>query len=575
MASATTPQRGDPASTPPTQPFDARPTNRRVLSLRVVAGSKTLTALVKPLRSDLMLRGAVDVALTRARESHIIQGEPSVSLFHDQNESGAGQNFDLEDLDSLTLEEVAPFGNHVRIMVAVDEGATREVNATERLMSDASKRCLPPPYETNRYDFNIFNSLLKACAEGCCKFSLLDAEPKGTGTSFLFKLAQTLQYILPFDDAEPSPLRLAGRVSLAIPARFKTEVLGSLCPRVLPASCLTHAPPVTQALKVKTSEAHHGAKPTEARLRSDILQLHSERVAHYINGPGWSRSSAWAPFMQDVADLVASMQKLAEAMRKSNQHIKLVRSSMDPPRAPSDEDYVDLIECPPMSGARHPRYDALSILLDSTEPYTETLLDDTLMGIKLASSRDVKRHSRDQYKRQLQLTDKHVVLHYFNPGGPHSLVVHVWWEPEDNDTHNARRAAAIARCVKAAPQHATRAMQRELFNEYAPVGVDKAVLRSLWTRLSPGLELERKPEQVELDDRLMAWMLESGESPELFYDLRALNERSGGAIDCQCVARACSPVLLLETRPPARYLVANPITRRSSALCFPYRHRQV
>jgi len=40
----------------------------------------------------------------------------------------------------------------------------------------------------------------------------------------LTALLLALQYLLPFNDAEPSPLRAAGRIHLVVPNRFRTQV---------------------------------------------------------------------------------------------------------------------------------------------------------------------------------------------------------------------------------------------------------------------------------------------------------------------------------------------------------------
>ena len=52
----------------------------------------------------------------------------------------------------------------------------------------------------------------------------IDAAMHGSGKRFVTTLSLALQYLLPFDDAESSPLRAAGRVHLVVPTRFTTEV---------------------------------------------------------------------------------------------------------------------------------------------------------------------------------------------------------------------------------------------------------------------------------------------------------------------------------------------------------------
>ena len=70
----------------------------------------------------------------------------------------------------------------------------------------------------------LFRALCANLQEEGLSFPLLDAE--GSGKRMLTALSLALQYVLPFDLADPSPLRLAGRVHLAVPKRFCTEVYG-------------------------------------------------------------------------------------------------------------------------------------------------------------------------------------------------------------------------------------------------------------------------------------------------------------------------------------------------------------
>ena len=57
-----------------------------------------------------------------------------------------------------------------------------------------------------------------------------------------------------------TPLRLAGRVHLVVPRRFKTEALNNETP----------------------SEGHHGAKPLDSRLSAKKLRSYGEAIAGFI-----------------------------------------------------------------------------------------------------------------------------------------------------------------------------------------------------------------------------------------------------------------------------------------------------
>ena len=73
-------------------------------------------------------------------------------------------------------------------------------------------RVLLPAPEGARFDFRLFRALLVNLERERLDFPTLDADQ--SGKRMLTALSQALQYVLPFDGAEPSPLRLAGRVHL-------------------------------------------------------------------------------------------------------------------------------------------------------------------------------------------------------------------------------------------------------------------------------------------------------------------------------------------------------------------------
>ena len=123
----------------------------------------------------------------------------------------------------------------------------------------AQTRALPTPPDGNALQFRLFRALLAVCKAENLSFPILDAEV--SGKRMLNVLSDALQYVLPFDDAELSPLRLDGRVHLIIPDRFKTKArYPSLTPALhmhQPAQLAHHLP---TSLPTTTT-------PTTARLR--------------------------------------------------------------------------------------------------------------------------------------------------------------------------------------------------------------------------------------------------------------------------------------------------------------------
>jgi hypothetical protein len=81
---------------------------------------------------------------------------------------------------------------------------------------------LPTSPNGDQYEYRLQRALLLQLEKESLGFTAADASLSGKDLVRL--LAKALQYLLPFDDAEPSPLRLDGRVHLMVPARFKAEV---------------------------------------------------------------------------------------------------------------------------------------------------------------------------------------------------------------------------------------------------------------------------------------------------------------------------------------------------------------
>ena len=155
------------------------------------------------------------------------------------------------------------FGCNIKVLAtAEDSPATPGMrpNAMTRLMQTQAEtpRALPPAPDGDRYDYRLLRALLSNLQRDGLSFPVLDAN--ASGQRILSAIAAGLQYVLPFDDSDPSPLRLAGRVHLVVPRRFKTEALNNETP----------------------SEDHHGAKPLDSRLSAKKLRSYGEAIAGFI-----------------------------------------------------------------------------------------------------------------------------------------------------------------------------------------------------------------------------------------------------------------------------------------------------
>ena len=156
------------------------------------------------------------------------------------------------------------FGCNIKVLAtAEDSPATPGMrpNAMTRLMQTQAEtpRALPPAPDGDRYDCRLLRALLSNLQRDGLSFPVLDAN--ASGQRILSAIAAGLQYVLPFDDSDPSPLvRLAGRVHLVVPRRFKTEALNNETP----------------------SEDHHGAKPLDSRLSAKKLRSYGEAIAGFI-----------------------------------------------------------------------------------------------------------------------------------------------------------------------------------------------------------------------------------------------------------------------------------------------------
>eukprot|EP00966_Prymnesium_polylepis_P143586 3314751-Prymnesium_polylepis.1 len=87
---------------------------------------------------------------------------------------------------------------------------------------DKEQLMLPAPPIGDRFDFRLQRALISQLEATGLGFS--SVEVNTSGKDLIRLLALALQYLLPFDVADPSPLRADGRVHLKLPKRFSFEV---------------------------------------------------------------------------------------------------------------------------------------------------------------------------------------------------------------------------------------------------------------------------------------------------------------------------------------------------------------
>ena len=219
------------------------------ISALVVVGVKEIITTGKMHDEMVSVQAVIKYAMDKAAE----QGERSLCFVKAESYASAdamgrrGTVLDNDDLPDMTVKDLRDhFGRVLKVHAMYAEGeagATSLPSVTEKLMQTQQQRsrALPTPPSGSRYDFRLFRALLINLEAEQLTFPLLDAEQ--SGKSMLVALSHALQYVLPFNDAEPSPLRAAGRVHLAVPARFKRRSLND----------------------ETLSAEHHGEKKTEAR----------------------------------------------------------------------------------------------------------------------------------------------------------------------------------------------------------------------------------------------------------------------------------------------------------------------
>ena len=239
-------------------------------------GSTTVQPLPPLFPLQEVVKVALDKAVARTQKNLIFKVvstcESEAALVR------RGTELDNDDLDELTVADLRDsLGQFLKVIAEFDEEqmSTPKVlrSGLDELTSiDRQQRALPSPPTGKRYEYRLFAALISSLEAEGLSFPKLDVEQ--SGRRMLTALSNTLQYLLPFADSTPSPLRLDGRVHLIMPERFSTQRLNH----------------------EQLSHEHHGGKLTEARLSPHKLHEKGATLAGYLDCAAWSRqTAAWKP----------------------------------------------------------------------------------------------------------------------------------------------------------------------------------------------------------------------------------------------------------------------------------------
>lgn len=198
------------------------------VNTRVVEGGRVCASLGKLYDETESLKIVVDKSLekaaTRMQCSLVVQGVTAAST-----EDGRGMELDLEDLPELQVAQLRDGAGRFLTVLAersVDlVGTPRSLpSASSELMNAQARtpRALPVPPAGQHLAHRLARALINNLAAENLSFPVLDAEQ--SGKTMIRLVSECLQYVLPFDVAERSPLRAPGRVHLVVPTRFSTEV---------------------------------------------------------------------------------------------------------------------------------------------------------------------------------------------------------------------------------------------------------------------------------------------------------------------------------------------------------------
>ena len=208
--------------------------SKLLVQTRVVAGPKVLTTHGKLYKVETPVQVVVDSAIATL-DGGMAMAIEEVRSFNTQiafDSGERGTTLDEEDLEELTVENLRDeLGKY--LIVRVDTDSAKKApppgplkSAFEKMAANAAglASALPPKTSGEIYWMRIHNALVELCTAKGLGFHAETARKEACGGGMFHHLSKALEYLLPFDDAKPSPLRPAGRVHLIIPEMFTTKV---------------------------------------------------------------------------------------------------------------------------------------------------------------------------------------------------------------------------------------------------------------------------------------------------------------------------------------------------------------
>ena len=235
-----------------------------------------------------------------------------------------GIEVDIDHFEHLKGHDLSSFGNFLLIRCEPVQPAAPQPlpSALQELLRASQERAkkgvlsLPARCATARYDLNIFNALVDRLAAHRLGFTAVEAD--GSAKKLLMAVAQTLSYLLPFDDAtsDEKPRGILHARGFTLPDRLTTQGLG-----------------------VEIRKSGHHQKPSDDRLSRETIEEHADRMVRKLSDCSWANGKTWKSgpgkeFLADITSLCNTLSAQAEKMKKHVAQVQRVQSSSAPARAP-------------------------------------------------------------------------------------------------------------------------------------------------------------------------------------------------------------------------------------------------
>ena len=203
------------------------------IKIRVMHGAKPAGDWGKLYDDSVTVQTVVEWSMQRAA-AYIEQSltfERIESCFSEDALDRRGTVLDGDDLSEMSVAHLRDsFGRFLKVYCSTGAASpgtpTQLPSAFGRLHETQQKEhgqlMLPTSPSGDHYEYRLQRALLLQLEKEGLGFTAADAI--SSGKDLVRLLAKALQYLLPSDDVEPSPLRLDGRIHLVVPARFKAEV---------------------------------------------------------------------------------------------------------------------------------------------------------------------------------------------------------------------------------------------------------------------------------------------------------------------------------------------------------------